>query len=465
MNYLVDIEEIKEQFKKVISYSQKIKNPQVDELFETWYNKKLPFIKAFGNKCIYEKEEPVTFYLSDKVKSEKLNYLLEDIYNSNRNLAYFIDANRSTFYDNKISQNFTLENGKDIDQNMKLIKAFKYFEQDEKLLRIFQDRASQIIQENMVTGKLCISVHPLDFLSSSMNTYHWRSCHALDGDYRAGNLSYMSDSCTVMCYLKGENDTQIPLFPPDVCWNSKKWRMLIYISEDFERIFCGKPYPFMSKKGMDMSVTLLTQLLGVENSFKSFSNNKITLENNIIKNIQVQDQNYELIEPYILYQGHLVPKEAFIQDEQTFTPLHFNDVLYSSTYKPYYAFSYKYLRSLEDIMNKKIIVGNTVKCLDCGKEFLKSPHNMRCYNCETKYEEQEEDLGVYCDCCGSLIQEDSCYTAISGNEYFYLCKDCLTEQCIECESCHNFFFSNEIPYNRVKNSYICNNCNNNNNIN
>lgn len=84
-----------------------------------------------------------------------------------------------------------------------------------------------LIQEDKVTGILCLSIHPLDYLSLSENTYNWRSCHALDGEYRAGNLSYMMDNTTVVCYLKGEDEAELPHFPAEVKWNSKKWRMLL----------------------------------------------------------------------------------------------------------------------------------------------------------------------------------------------------------------------------------------------
>ena len=40
---------IKEQFKKIITYSQGIPNPQIDELFSKWEKEKSFFIKAFGN--------------------------------------------------------------------------------------------------------------------------------------------------------------------------------------------------------------------------------------------------------------------------------------------------------------------------------------------------------------------------------------------------------------------------------
>lgn len=73
----------------------------------------------------------------------------------------------------------------------------------------------------------------LRFLTSSVNTYNWRSCHALDGEYRAGNLSYMADNVTFMCYIKGEAKLQYPFLPHGISWNSKNgaclytWILLI----------------------------------------------------------------------------------------------------------------------------------------------------------------------------------------------------------------------------------------------
>ena len=41
-------------------------------------------------------------------------------------------------------------------------------------------------------GYLYLSIHPLDYLSISETNHGWRSCHALDGEYRNGNLSYLT---------------------------------------------------------------------------------------------------------------------------------------------------------------------------------------------------------------------------------------------------------------------------------
>jgi hypothetical protein len=66
------MEQIKEQFKKVIEYSQRIPDPQVDELFERWLDAKQWFINAFGGKLIYEHPEKISFHLSESHKDKRI---------------------------------------------------------------------------------------------------------------------------------------------------------------------------------------------------------------------------------------------------------------------------------------------------------------------------------------------------------------------------------------------------------
>ncbi len=58
---MFDIDTIKQQFIEVIQYSQRIKNPKVDKLFDEWYNNKKEFINLFGGRLIYEYPEVVRF--------------------------------------------------------------------------------------------------------------------------------------------------------------------------------------------------------------------------------------------------------------------------------------------------------------------------------------------------------------------------------------------------------------------
>lgn len=230
-----EIEEIKKQFDRVIEYSQNILDPRTDQLFDRWYKAKRYIIdELFDGKLIYQFEEKMSFELSDTVKEKKIQEFLnriEDFWH-NSELYNFVKEQKSGFFNNEVISDYDIEE-KRIRKGTKMIKAFKFFASGKELENI-QNDASRLIQENKVEGYLCLSVHPLDFLSSSENNYKWRSCHALDGEYRAGNLSYMTDTTTFMCYLKGDDEDKeiLPHFPSSVPWNSKKWRTLMYISED-----------------------------------------------------------------------------------------------------------------------------------------------------------------------------------------------------------------------------------------
>ena len=196
-------EDIKEQFKAVIRYSQGIEEPKIDYIFREWEENKKRFLYLFGGP-IYEWPVPVEFSLDDNQKRQRAMEFADIVADSfnNSDLAGFIDDNIDTFFENKVSN----DNYHGIPKGMKLLKAFKYFEDNKCSLRNIQDMASQIIQEDKIRGTICFSVHPLDFLSSSENTYNWRSCHSLDGEFRAGNLSYIVDDSTFMVYLKGADD-------------------------------------------------------------------------------------------------------------------------------------------------------------------------------------------------------------------------------------------------------------------
>jgi hypothetical protein len=106
----------------------------------------------------------------------RVNEFIESVSMTWRNneLACFIDENKDGFFSNVVVESFTAPGGGKIPKGMKLVKAFKYFEDDRITLEEIQNRASMIIQEDKVEGHLCFSVHPLHFLSTSENTYNWR---------------------------------------------------------------------------------------------------------------------------------------------------------------------------------------------------------------------------------------------------------------------------------------------------
>ena len=386
-------EDIKEQFKEVIRFSQNIADPQIDHLFDSWLENKSKFIKYFNNSLIYEHPFEISFNLEEQEKLRRVKsfaHLINKSYEQ-YDLADFIMLNINSFFENKITE--LPEKYKNIPKTTKLVKAFKYFVEDEAILRNLQDEASLLIQENKVCGRLCFSVHPLDFLSLSENTHGWRSCHSLDGDYRAGNLSYLIDNTTFIVYLKSDKDVNLPNFG-NVKWNSKKWRVLIYAGYDDSFIFAGRQYPFSSTIGLETMLRVYNNLIYYHlnrNGYNNWSNFYIDSANDI-----------ELYDRYALMGRSLISINKIVKNAKN--SLQFNDVLNSTTYRyPYYATlkTFYYLTDPNYITEKYIEVGGAVKCLECGKGYIEDENTMRCYDCELKYQEDEEDEFEYCECCGA----------------------------------------------------------------
>ena len=186
------LNEIKSNVKDVISYSQGIEDPKVDELIDNWYQAKKNIIALFGGKLIYTFPEKVVFHLDEKEKKTRLNEFIASVADrwDNVELAEFIAKFENNFFENLTFEDYIVpSSGKIIKKGTKIIKAFKFFEKDKIVLDDLQTQASMLIQDDKVEGYLSFSVHPLDYLSSSENNYNWLSCHSIDGEYRAGNLS------------------------------------------------------------------------------------------------------------------------------------------------------------------------------------------------------------------------------------------------------------------------------------
>lgn len=430
---------IKEQFKSVIRYSQGIDDPKVDKLFEIWKESKKHYIELFGG-LIYEWPEQIEFSLDPKEKRDKAMQFSNRVYSlyHNEELSKFLDANLDSFFDNKVIS----DEGKQIPKGMKLIKAFKYFEKDKSVLVKIQDMASQYIQENKIKGTLCFSVHPLDFLSSSENNYKWRSCHSLDGEFRAGNLSYMVDRTTFMVYLKGKDDEILPNFPGNVPWNSKKWRMLFHEQPDHSLIFAGRQYPFSSESGITTVLNIYNNLLQQCESLRPrWSWGTGPKYDNWTKQYIDNFYGTSLRQRYLMIDRELVDIEYIVKEGTG--ALNYNDVLHSSCYLyPYYATPNEMCEcyhSMEHMLKNPIEVGGRVPCLHCEMDEIEDSGYMRCSDCEYRYGDGDDDCYTYCSCCDSRIYVDDCYYVNDEP----VCDSCADTECFRCDHCGDLAFNEE----------------------
>lgn len=416
----------------------------ISKLITDWNYAKKDFIKWLGDDLIFN-YGPVEMHI-DKEKRHEL--VKEFIIQAGHKLsgiefdefAEFIVANSPTFFDNIVSKTY----GQAI-KGMKLSKAFKFFIEDKETLNTIQQLASSYIQLDKIKGDLCLSVHPLDYLSLSENTYNWRSCHSLDGDYRAGNLSYMCDKSTVVMYIKGDEKQKLPNFPEEIPWYSKKWRMLIYFDENMEYCFLGRQYPYT--------------LSGVEKMIKeTFLPGRFC----DFTNYHVKDvDDLHFVNDQIVLNTKLGAKFFSITDvveDDCQYPLHYNDLLYSSYYKPYYT-SLKRSWEIKSEEPPKIKVGKDIKCLCCGQHHIEPGEGlMVCVSCAADRGFNLPEGYGYCGCCGEAVRVDDAYYMWNGD---IICRDCLNydDEFNICCDCGEVYRTTDLFYDEETGEYYCQYCN------
>lgn len=447
--------EIQEQFNRIIKYSQGIPNPQTDKIFNMWEVNKEHFIKAFDG-LIYTHPNKVQFELDEEAKEDRIISLKEYFIDKGYwELSKFLMKEKKGFYDNKVIEKYETKQGKIIPKNMKLVKAFKFFVEDNPtLLDEFQTRASTIIQDDKVEGYLCFSVHPLDFLSSSENTHNWHTCHSLNGAYRAGNLSYMCDESTFICYLRSDKDAVLPGFPPELKWNNKKWRMLIHVNKEHNLMFAGRQYPFGNPAALNLIVQIINKLFPVVcGKWTNWQNHYYTKD--YIDDIPI------LFNTKYLPLRKPTPLQDIVRDSRT--KLHYNDVLYSNVYDyPYYSCTAQLEpawspRNWVNWMPDEVIrVGVDINCLHCGKKEIETSEcTMRCFDCELEHGTECNEMFGVCACCGARIFFDDAYYSEYNSKHY--CHDCERDRLRTCDYCDDYLDIEDLKIGE-DGEYICDYC-------
>lgn len=155
----------------------------------------------------------------------------------------------------------------------------------EEEFEVFRNAHSHVIENNHLKGNLCLSIHPLDFMTMSDNDCGWNSCMSWTtdkGTSKQGTVEMMNSRNVVVAYL--ETSKPFYLNPGDrencpYTWSNKAWRKLYIVDDDF--ITGIKDYPFKSSMLDDMVMKWLRELCGNEN-YTDSTYNIIPDEENII---------------------------------------------------------------------------------------------------------------------------------------------------------------------------------------
>lgn len=140
----------------------------------------------------------------------------------------------------------------------KIMKSMKFFISDKTVLEGLQTEYSQIMNTKTIKGTLCLSIHPLDYLTASVNQNGWTSCYNTieKGEWCASTLSLISSPNTMIAYLKSTHDMNVG----GLKWNNKRWRSYVTLNEDNELVHIGRNYPYCNEELMDKVVSIVGEL-------------------------------------------------------------------------------------------------------------------------------------------------------------------------------------------------------------
>lgn len=452
---MLNQQDILQNINKVIGYSQEFPMSDCKALLDKWAEAKEDLANTYLGGELIKNFGHIQMTLPKEEQDKQFNKFVENFTYRNSYVRFvdFLRENQHGFFENKVEKEYKLDDVI-IPQGMKLVKAFKFFIKDKDELDKWQTEASRIIQCNVLEGDLCVSVHPLDFLSSSENIYNWRSCHALDGEYRSGNLSYMVDKTTMICYIRGNGEYRLPHFPEDVLWNSKKWRMLLFISEGKGLWMAGRQYPF--SLGENILNNLIDDLMP---NFKDNWGYPLSRSDAWSQwhDDQITDFHYQnhgnrddwgLNHNYIVVNGEIKSITSIVKDADN--SLHFNDLLHSSCYTPLYSWK---RRSGEKY---KMIIGGAVPCPCCGNKnkIVEESGSMCCPSCAKEYGTLGDDY-VRCYDCDTRVHIDDAYWVEEYGDY--VCADCFNDFYSYCDNCGEVYRIDDLREDENGN-YYCDEC-------
>lgn len=276
-------------------------------------------------------------------------------------------------------ETLSIQNGmKAIKVMDKINKVYHYCTEEEfEKFRIFH---SQVLNQKKLTGKLVLSIHPLDYLTMSDNKCGWSSCMSWknQGCYRMGTVEMMNSPMVIVAYL----DSKEPMMIGDLPWSNKKWRQLFVVNDKCIASIKGYPYKNsnLTKTALELLVNLAKKNWGIE-----YTSQKIDEEVIIEENFRTN----------FMYNDFYNTDDCYIYRNTEVNDFEFSQINYSGT----------------------------AECMCCGKEIE--------YFC---YEGEEPDF-LSCEEC---IEKTTCYYCgepING-EYYTLrnhkyCKECYYDSALK----------------------------------
>lgn len=388
--------------------------------------------KMFGEQFILERE--ISYQRPDSVLCQQINDALSNssmkifqdkLYESiEANFSYYSDEystirrlfDTDALKENRWNRNsFTIvfpEMTLDISRGTKVMKVLnklaKYFHLETEFEK-FRIEHSQILNQKVLHGTLCLSIHPFDYMTMSDNTYGWESCMNWEspGCYRTGTIEMMNSPYIVIAYLKGDK----PFRVGNHFWaGNKKWRELFIVHP---HAICNiKPYPYMNKVISTMALEWLREL-AAQNLGWDVPYDAMEFTND--ETFEYFDKRYYRFCFYTTY---------MYNDFNTCNTCHMIVVVPQRNYDS---------EDNNTIYEEINISGRNI-CACCASEWDPEEGNedqVLCFDC---------DSGPHCDICSAQEDEDDMYY-VEGD---WLCSSCYDAEAGKCSIREDYFYNKNL---------------------
>ena len=316
----------------------------------------------------------------------------------------------------KVSENkvFKLTHGCKAMKAIGQLAKYAGVEEEFERIRILH---SQVMNQANLSATLCLSIHPLDYMTASYNDNDWHSCmHWTEGDYRRGVIEMMNSPYVIVAYLKSKSKN-LEFFMPQTgtieTWNSKRWREFFILSD--VGIFGIKGYPFWNEDIEKITLKWIKELVDADDKIFSSKITEWQVDSKIVD--ASVNSNFSM--------------------SMECGPAMYNDFYDNNKYQAIVA------KNLTEPV--WLDYSGESECIACGKEysdmdFDEAPSSLVCNNCV--------DGGrCYCYSCGEAIHEDE---AIWINDVAY-CEDCYNKL-PTCDRCHVKY--HDAPFTRTGLSFM-----------
>ena len=258
---------------------------------------------------------------------------------------------------------------------------------------------SLFLNQKITKGELCLSIHPLDYMTMSDNACDWSSCMSWmgGGDYRQGTVEMMNSGCVVVAYLKASEDMET------VCghkWNNKKWRQLFIVTP---HIIVGiRQYPYNSDELYGITLNWLRELAQKNGGWGPYEDTAVLVKNHVLFPVASLDRKIELD-----FSTHFMYNDFYAQHLAYIAP------------------------SIPDYY--ELCFSGESECMACGEDISRyeegdmEASSLTCNDCENV---------IWCSECGERIDADRAIW-VDGNRVCPYCYDNYYHDCAICGEVHN----------------------------